>query len=92
MLLFSRLMLERYAIVVVIVGYPATSLVSGRVRFCVSAAHTKQDIDQVLIATDEIGEALGMKLDWGDKSSANSSRWSIEQVISNATQLVAGSI
>ncbi|POW08276.1 hypothetical protein PSHT_09633, partial [Puccinia striiformis] len=30
MLLFSRLMLQRYSIVVVIVGYPATPLVSGR--------------------------------------------------------------
>jgi len=89
MLLFSRLMLERYAIVVVIVGYPATSLVSGRVRFCVSAAHTKQDIDQVLIATNEIGEALGMKLDWGSKPSP---RWSVERVINNASQLVAGSL
>jgi len=83
------LMLERYAIVVVIVGYPATSLVSGRVRFCVSAAHTKQDIDQVLIATNEIGEALGMKLDWGSKPSP---RWSVERVINNASQLVAGSL
>lgn len=36
--LFSRLMLERYKIVVVVVAYPATPLVSSRVRFCLSAA------------------------------------------------------
>ncbi|KAI9601070.1 hypothetical protein H4Q26_000868 [Puccinia striiformis f. sp. tritici PST-130] len=83
MLLFSRLMLQRYSIVVVIVGYPATPLVSGRVRFCVSAAHTKQDIDQILIATNEIGEALGMKFKKSD--------WDIQKVIDNPLQLVAES-
>ncbi|PLW51637.1 hypothetical protein PCASD_00575 [Puccinia coronata f. sp. avenae] len=87
MLLFSRLMLQRYSIVVVIVGYPATPLVSGRVRFCVSAAHTKQDMDQILIATNEIGEALGMKLNW---HRTKSSGWTIDKVIHSATELVAG--
>lgn len=59
---FSRLMLERYKIVVVVVAYPATPLVSSRVRFCLSAAHTKEDIDVILRATDEIGGALGLRL------------------------------
>jgi len=62
MLQFSRMMLERYAIVVVVVAYPATPLVSSRVRFCVSASHTKQDIDKILIATDQIGALLGLKM------------------------------
>lgn len=88
MLLFSRLMLQRYSIVVVIVGYPATPLVSGRVRFCVSAAHTKQDIDQILIATNEIGEALGMKLNW---KKCQADPWTVDRVISNAKELVLGS-
>jgi len=56
------MMLERYAIVVVVVAYPATPLVSSRVRFCVSASHTKQDIDKILIATDQIGALLGLKM------------------------------
>ncbi|KAH9444604.1 hypothetical protein Pst134EB_024865 [Puccinia striiformis f. sp. tritici] len=62
MLQFSRMMLERYAIVVVVVAYPATPLVSSRVRFCVSASHTKTDIDKILIATDQIGQLLGLKM------------------------------
>ncbi|KAG0150868.1 hypothetical protein CROQUDRAFT_37427 [Cronartium quercuum f. sp. fusiforme G11] len=84
MLLFSRLMLQRYQIVVVIVGYPATPLVLGRVRFCVSAAHTKQDLDKILIATDDIGTSLGIKLGKSHK------RLSIENVINSARELVAG--
>ncbi|MBW0507302.1 hypothetical protein O181_047017 [Austropuccinia psidii MF-1] len=83
MLLFSRLMLQRYSIVVVIVGYPATPLVLGRVRFCVSAAHTKSDLDRILIAADDIGGALGMKLGKLEK------RMNVEDVISNAKYLVA---
>lgn len=51
---FSRLMLER-KIAVVVVGYPATPLVESRVRFCVSAAHNKDDLDRLLAACDEVG-------------------------------------
>ncbi|CAH7668877.1 serine palmitoyltransferase, partial [Phakopsora pachyrhizi] len=98
LLLFSRLMLQRYSIVVVVVGYPATPIVSGRVRFCVSACHTKEDIDKVLIATDEIGEMLGLKLakySSGNQSSKSTRKgkgcftfWKIEEVISRARELV----
>ncbi|KAH9811793.1 pyridoxal phosphate-dependent transferase [Melampsora americana] len=84
MLLFSRLMLQRYQIVVVIVGYPATPLVSGRVRFCVSGSHTKEDLDKILIATDEIGNALGLKL------GKVQSRMKVEEIIENALELVSG--
>lgn len=55
-------MLEKYNIVTVVVAYPATPLVAGRVRFCVSAAHTKEDIDRVLMACDVIGDILHLKL------------------------------
>src|SRR3954454_19859270 len=42
MRVFQRMMREwDTPIVVVVVGYPATALVTSRVRFCVSAAHTK---------------------------------------------------
>lgn len=51
---FSRLMLERWKIVVVVVAYPATSLCTGRVRFCLSSAHTKSDLDQLLRACDDM--------------------------------------
>ena len=43
---FSRFMLEKN-IAVVAVGFPATSLAGGRVRFCVSAAHTREMLDKV---------------------------------------------
>ncbi|KAI9709584.1 MAG: serine palmitoyltransferase component [Bogoriella megaspora] len=61
---FSHEMLRR-KISVVVVGYPATPLVSSRARFCVSAAHTKDDLDRVLAACDEIGEVLQLKFSSG---------------------------
>jgi len=79
---FSRLMLEKFNIVTVVVAYPATPLVSSRVRFCVSAAHTKEDIDRVLIACDVIGDILGLKL------SSKGPRMAIEDIIEQARELV----
>ncbi|KAK2852135.1 serine palmitoyltransferase component [Arthroderma sp. PD_2] len=61
---FSHEMLKR-KISVVIVGYPATPLVSSRARFCVSAAHTKDDLDRLLAACDEIGNVLQLKFSSG---------------------------
>ncbi|CAG8003552.1 unnamed protein product [Penicillium salamii] len=61
---FSHEMLRR-KISVVVVGYPATPLVSSRARFCVSAAHTKEDLDRVLTACDEIGNVLQLKFSTG---------------------------
>lgn len=61
---FSHEMLKR-KISVVIVGYPATPLVSSRARLCVSAAHTKEDLDRVLTACDEIGNSLQLKFSTG---------------------------
>lgn len=57
---FSRLMLQR-KIAVVVVGYPATPLASSRVRFCVSAALTKEDLDGLIRACDEVGGYINMK-------------------------------
>lgn len=50
---FSRECLKRN-LAVVVVGYPATSLIESRVRFCVSACHTKEDLDRALAAIDEV--------------------------------------
>ncbi|CAH7687764.1 serine palmitoyltransferase [Phakopsora pachyrhizi] len=95
MLQFSRMMLDRYSIVVVVVAYPATPLVSSRVRFCVSASHTKEDIDRILIATDEIGEILGLKMsrrkvrrDGNGKAGRDDERWSIERVLECGSELI----
>jgi serine palmitoyltransferase len=61
---FSHEMLRRN-ISVVVVGYPATPLQSARARFCVSAAHNKDDLDRMLRACDEIGDALDIKFSSG---------------------------
>ncbi|RDW93314.1 uncharacterized protein DSM5745_00636 [Aspergillus mulundensis] len=61
---FSREMLRR-KISVVVVTYPATPLELSRARLCVSAAHTKDDLDKVLEACDEVGEALHLKFSSG---------------------------
>jgi len=79
---FHRMMLARKTpIVVVVVTYPATPLVTTRVRFCVSAAHTKDDIDTVMRACDEIGDVLDLKHLPGE-------RWPLERIMNNATELV----
>ena len=84
MCLFSRMMLERKTpIVVVVVGYPATSLVASRVRFCLSASHVKEDVDTLLQACDEIGDVLDLKHGHGE-------RWTIDEIIDNTMQLVGG--
>ncbi|KAI5173206.1 serine palmitoyltransferase [Nematocida sp. LUAm3] len=57
---FSRLALNEN-IAVVVVGYPATPVISSRVRFCLSIAHTKEDLDRALSVIDQIGNLLGLK-------------------------------
>lgn len=64
MLAFSHEMLKR-KISVVVVGYPATPLISSRARFCVSAAHNKEDMDRLLEACDEVGDILQLKFSSG---------------------------
>ena len=82
MAVFSRMMRTRATpIVVVVVAYPATPLVTSRVRFCLSAAHTKEDVDTVLRACDEIGDYLDLK-------QASGERWPVEEIISRAVEIV----
>ncbi|KFA77487.1 hypothetical protein S40288_04235 [Stachybotrys chartarum IBT 40288] len=61
---FSHEMLKR-RISVVVVGYPATPLISSRARFCVSAAHNKEDMDRLLTACDEVADILQLKFSTG---------------------------
>ncbi|WDK15067.1 serine palmitoyltransferase 2 (aminotransferase class I and II) [Colletotrichum graminicola] len=61
---FSHEMLKR-KISVVIVGYPATPLISSRVRFCVSSAHNKDDLDRLLTAVDEVADKLQIRFSTG---------------------------
>lgn len=57
---FARHLLNR-KIGVVVVGFPATPLAEARARFCVSAAHTREMLDTVLEALDEMGDLLQLK-------------------------------
>nr|XP_058969758.1 serine palmitoyltransferase 2-like [Pocillopora verrucosa] len=57
---FSREMLKR-GVAVVIVGFPATSLIESRARICLSASHTKEMLDKALNAIDEVGDILRVK-------------------------------
>ncbi|KAI5167417.1 serine palmitoyltransferase [Nematocida sp. ERTm5] len=58
---FSRMCLKEN-IAVVVVGYPATPVISSRVRFCLSVAHTKEDLNRALFVIDRIGDLLGLKM------------------------------
>ncbi|XP_040207229.1 serine palmitoyltransferase 3-like isoform X3 [Rana temporaria] len=57
---FARHMLKK-KIGVVIVGFPATPITEARVRFCISAAHTKEMLDKVLDELDKMGDILNVK-------------------------------
>jgi serine palmitoyltransferase len=48
-------------IAVIGVGFSATPLMKARIRFCLSAAHTKEQLDVVLDAIEEISETFGLK-------------------------------
>ncbi|XP_077865363.1 serine palmitoyltransferase 2-like [Saccoglossus kowalevskii] len=58
---FSRKCLEK-KIGVVVVGAPATSAFECRARFCLSAGHTKEMLDQALQVIEEVGEELNLKV------------------------------
>ncbi|KAJ6543950.1 serine palmitoyltransferase 2 [Mycena capillaripes] len=82
--MFHWMMKDRQTpIIVVVVAYPATPLVTSRVRFCVSAAHTKEDIDTVLRACDEVGDILDLK-----HGLRRSERWAVDEVCVRALELV----
>ncbi|XP_036979525.1 serine palmitoyltransferase 3 isoform X1 [Acanthopagrus latus] len=57
---FAREMLER-KIGVVVVGFPATPITEARARFCLSAAHTRDILNQVLHHLNEVGDTLCLK-------------------------------
>jgi len=61
---FSHEMLRR-KISVVVVGYPATPLISSRARFCVSAAHNVEDLERMIRACDEVCDVLQLKFSSG---------------------------
>lgn len=55
-----RVLLDR-KIAAVGVGFPATPIMAGRIRFCLSAAHTKEQLDHALDILDGVAGELGLK-------------------------------
>lgn len=59
---FSRLCYER-GVGVVIAGYPATPLLLARARFCISAAHTIEDLDKAIQEMIVVGDLADIRYD-----------------------------
>jgi len=57
---FSRECLKRN-LAVVVVGFPAAPLLLARSRICISAAHTRKDLDDALEKISEVGDICGLK-------------------------------
>lgn len=56
---FSRLCLERN-VAVVVVGFPACPLLLSRARICISAAHTRADLERALEVISDVAQQLGL--------------------------------
>jgi serine palmitoyltransferase len=80
--LLTREYLTLIALKAGLTSHSATPLISSRVRFCLSASHTKHDIDLVLRACAEVGDILDLRHGGKDQ-------WSVEDVIAAADELVA---
>jgi serine palmitoyltransferase len=52
---FSRECFKR-GLAVVVVGFPAVPILVSRARFCISAGHTRQDLDRALAEIDEVAD------------------------------------
>ncbi|KAL7710692.1 Serine palmitoyltransferase [Lotmaria passim] len=60
----SRMCLER-GVAIVVVGYPATPLLEGRIRFCVSACHTREDLQHTIDVMKELKDYVYMDYNKG---------------------------
>jgi len=54
---FSRALMEK-GIAIVVVGYPATPLLLGRARFCMSSAHTIEQLERAVCEISSVGKSL----------------------------------
>jgi len=59
---FSRECLQR-GLAVVVVGFPAVPLLLSRVRFCLSAAHTTEMLEEALVKIGEVADMTMIKYD-----------------------------
>ena len=70
---FSRECLLR-KLAVVVVGFPATPLIKSRVRFCISAAHTEEDLIAALRVVDQVADQVMIKYKWTGRPNVAPSR------------------
>jgi len=56
----SRNLLKR-GVTIVVVGFPVTPLLLSRVRFCISAAHTREDLQWAIDHISELGDKCWLK-------------------------------
>jgi 7-keto-8-aminopelargonate synthetase-like enzyme len=59
---FSQMCMQR-GVAVVVVGYPAVPLQYERCRFCISAAHTREQLQKALAVVVEVGDQLGIRFE-----------------------------
>ncbi|XP_050548878.1 serine palmitoyltransferase 2 isoform X2 [Daktulosphaira vitifoliae] len=52
---------DKYNIATVGVGFPATPMLQSRIRFCMSAGLTKEQLDEVLKATKKVVDKIGLR-------------------------------
>jgi len=64
--LFSRECFKR-GIAAVVVGFPAVPIITSRARFCISAAHKREDLDRALDDINHIADILCLKYRSGEK-------------------------
>lgn len=57
---FSRECYKR-GLAVVVVGFPAVPILLSRARFCISAGHTRKDLDRAVREIDEIADLLQLR-------------------------------
>lgn len=57
---FSRECFKR-GLAVVVVGFPAVPILMSRARFCISAGHTRPELDRALAEIDEVADILRLK-------------------------------
>lgn len=57
---FSRECLKRH-LAVVVVGFPASPLLLGRTRFCISAGHDTKSLEDALVKIEEVCDLIGIK-------------------------------
>jgi serine palmitoyltransferase len=57
---FSRECLARH-LAMVVVGFPATPLLLSRARVCISASHTREELEAALRVLDDVVDLLGIR-------------------------------